>query len=508
MKKVFKNLISSVLPQIMNIISNLILPGLIIVKFGSDINGLVSTTKTVVSYIGLVGAGIATAVTQALYYPVANEDDGTVKGMLKAANSMFNHYGLLYVIITFGVSFIYPHIIESDIPYWTVAGLLMVMSISGASEFFAIGRCRALLYAHQKVYVCSIIQAISIALSLVLALIMLKLDAGIIVVQFTISFVYVLRGLFLTAYINRVYSQYSDYRKSTPINSAIQKRKDAMVHQLSGLAVTGSQAAILTMLVGLRAASIYSVYNIVLSGIKLICSHLCTAITPFLGKKYALGQKEQLKKMYNVVEFSFFFLVTFVLSVTVVMLIPFVSLYTKQADIDYTFPVFALLFVLSSAFYILKLPGTALINVAGHFKETKWRAIAEAVSSVVLSIIFTILLGKEGVLIGTGCALGWRCVDTIVYSSKRILEESYIRSLLRVLLSFANIMGIKYLSNKITFVPSNFYEWIFMAIILSMVVLVVLTLEAIVVEQKTIKYMLGYFKREKRNKYLGGFEER
>ena len=119
---------------------------------------------------------------------------------------------------------------------------------------------------------------------------------------------------------------------------------------------------------------------------------------------------------------------TFVLSVTVVMLIPFVSIYTKQADIDYIFPVFGLLFVLSSAFYILKLPGTAIINVAGHFKETKWRAIVEALLSVVLGIVFTIIWGKEGVLIGTGCALGWRCVDTIVYSSKRILKESYLRS--------------------------------------------------------------------------------
>ena len=59
-------------------------------------------------------------------------------------------------------------------------------------------------------------------------------------------------------------------------------------------------------------------------------------------------------------------------------------------------------------------------------------------------------------------------------------------------------MGIKYLFDKITFVPSNYYEWTLMATILSAVVLVILTLEAIIIERKTIKYMLGYFKREKK----------
>ena len=51
MKKVWKNVFASALPQIMNIISNLILPSLIIAKFGSEINGLVTSTKTIISYI-------------------------------------------------------------------------------------------------------------------------------------------------------------------------------------------------------------------------------------------------------------------------------------------------------------------------------------------------------------------------------------------------------------------------------------------------------------------------
>ncbi len=488
---------SSTLPQLVNILTNLILPGLIIARFGSDVNGLVSTTKTVVSYISLVGAGIATAVTQALYQPVANDDDDSVKGMLRSANGMFTRYGMIFIGITILVSLAYPFAIRSDIPYITVAGLLLVMSISGASEFFAIGRCRALLYAHQKVYVCSLIQALSLLLSLILAVIMLRLDAGIIFVQFAISFVYILRGFFLTAYVRKRYPQYTDYKSTAPIPTAIQKRKDAMIHQLAGLAVTGSQSAILTLLVDLKAASVYSVYNIVLYGIRNICSNLCTAITPFFGKKYALREYGALKRMYGAVEFVFFFFVTFVLMVTAAMIVPFVSLYTKGADIDYIYPSFAFLFVISTSFYILKLPGTALINVAGHFKETKWRAILEAVLSVVLGVVLTLLLGKNGILIGTGLALGWRCVDTILYSSKYILNCSFGRSVARLIASLANVLLFGFLSGRIGLTADSWWEWIGISVVCSLVAFFTLLAESLLLERKSLLLVGRYLHKKK-----------
>ena len=55
MKKVLKNIFASALPQIMNIITNLILPSMIILRFGSEINGLISSIKVIISYVSIVG---------------------------------------------------------------------------------------------------------------------------------------------------------------------------------------------------------------------------------------------------------------------------------------------------------------------------------------------------------------------------------------------------------------------------------------------------------------------
>lgn len=497
MKKVLKNVLASALPQIMNIITNLILPTLIISRFGSEVNGLISSTKIIVSYISLVGAGIATSVTQALYVPVAKNDTKAIKGMLNAANKMFNKFGFVYCIIAIVVAFIYPLSLDTNIRYKTITLLMIVMGISGASEFFAVGRCRALLYANQKTYVCTVIQAASLLGSLLFALLMLQLNADIVIVQFAISFVYVLRAVFLTGYVRKNYPELNGYRKEKPINSAIKKRNDALIHQISGLAVTGSQTTILTLFVGLRAASVYSIYNIVFSGLQSICANLSTAVTPFIGREFALNNRERLLKMYDLIEFAFFSLVLFIYSVTMIMIIPFVELYTKDADINYIYPLFSVIFVLSSAFYILKMPSNSLINISGYFKETRWRAIIEAFLTVFLSVAFTYWTGLNGVVIGTGLALSWRCIDTIIYTNKYVLDCANFKSLFRLFRVIVVIILCAVIRSHINIIVNSYWDWVKWSIIFSLIIISVVVINSLLFDFKTIKELINIFEKRK-----------
>ena len=218
---------------------------------------------------------------------------------------MFNKCGIIYLIIVLLTSLIYPLCIKGDVSYLEGFGLLIVMSLSGASEFFVVGRCRSLLYADRKVYVCTTIQALSLLVSLILAVIMLKLKASIIVVQFSISIVYIIRAVLLRAYVNKHYPQYIYDRETIPITRAVKNRKEAMVHQLSGLVVLGSQSIILSLMVSLEAASIFAVYNIVFSGLFSICSNISTAITPYIGKSIAVNSHGMTLSNFISVEYVF-----------------------------------------------------------------------------------------------------------------------------------------------------------------------------------------------------------
>lgn len=493
-KKIFKNVFASMLPQIVNIISSFILPVLIIKLYGSEINGLVSTIKNIISYISLVGAGISTAVIQSLYAPVANHESEIVKGMLKATADMFNKCGWIYLGIVALVSVLYPFIVKESISYFTILLLVIVMSISGASEFFVVGRCRALLYADQKVYVCTIIQALSLITSLIMAIIMLKLNAHIVLVQFTISFVYVVRAFLLSHYVKKNYPQYS-FSKNTPsIKSAVAKRKNAMIHQLSGLFVFGSQSIILSIFVSLEAASIYAIYNIIFSGLSAICGNINTAITPFLGKTYATAQITKVRSEFNIVELSCFVLTVVIFSVTLKTILPFVKIYTNGSDIDYVYPLFAISFTIGQLFNIFRLPHSAMINVAGHFKETQNRALMESFICISFSLLFTYMYGMYGVLIGTGLAFMWRCLDMIIYVHKHILFDS-IRLSLKRLLSVLGIISIVYFITSTPCDISNYYEWCMFAFKELIITLIVLFIFISLFERKSVKYLYNILRK-------------
>ena len=499
MKKVLKNVFTSAIPQLINIVTNLILPGLIISRFGSEINGLVSTTKTIVSYISIVGAGIATAVTQSLYKPVAENNVSEVKGMLHAANNMFVKYGCIYILITAIVACFYPFFLDSSIRYFTIVLLLFVMSISGASEFFVTGRCRALLYAKQEVYVSSIIQSISLLLSLGLAIIMLRSGFNIVLVQLSISVVYIMRAGLLLLYINLRYPELRDYKKEQPITKSVEKRKDAMIHQISGLVVTGSQALILTLICGLKAASIFSVYSMVFTGLQSVCANISTAVTPFLGRELALKKDRRALEVYHLIEYGFFVLGTLLYSSAIVLIIPFVTIYTKNADINYVFKTFSVLFVFASMIYVLKMPSTSATNAAGLFKETRTRAIIEASLCVLVSIPCCFLFGQEGVLIGTLTALSWRFFDSVLFTNKRVLHQSNKLSLMRFCRSLLIVGGFGVVSSFLNILARGYQDWIKYAIISFFIALSVVVIDCVVFERNTIRLLYRkYIKREDR----------
>ena len=492
---VLKNVVASVLPQAVNILSNFVLPPLIIASFGSATNGLVSTIKQVVAYVTLVGAGISTSATQALYEPIANKDSVRVSGMIRSIDRMFCHAGYVYLAIVAILAMVYPATIDSSLSYFSTSILIVVMSISGASDFFLAGKYRTLLYADRRMYVQALIQATGLLVGLIGAVLLIKLDANIVLVQLAISLLYVVRILGMHIYIKKKLPQY--IQKDVPyVDEAVAKRKDAMLHQLTGLVVTGSQTIILSSFVGLEAASIYAVYNIVFSGLLSICSQVSTAVAPFFGRNYAMQHFSNLNRQYGIVEFVFNNGLAFVLGVASAMIIPFITLYTRGMDINYIDPIVGQLFVLVTFFNIARLPAQQLINVAGHFRETRNRAIIEASSCLLLQLAFVPFFGLYGVLIGVCLSMGWRCVDIIWYVNKFVLNNSPKTSILRLLKAAIIICITSYMSILLLPNIETWIQWIGYAFGLSFITLIIVFIVNFIFEPKRIfLYAKKFFRR-------------
>jgi hypothetical protein len=146
-------------------------------------------------------------------------------------------------------------------------------------------------------------------------------------------------------------------------------------------------------------------------------------------------------------------------------------------------------------FYILKMPGNAAINAAGHFKQTRSRALIEASLCVVVSLIATALVGQNGVLIGTLAALGWRCIDTVLYANKYILKTGNSKTLRRVTLCIAMVLVAAVLAFRWDIVAASYIQWVLIACVAAAVALAMIVIYIVFAERKVLNSVISRIKK-------------
>ena len=72
--KVKKNLIFTVIAEIITIILGVVLPRLVLVNYGSEVNGVINSIAQIYSYLSLLEAGIISVLFKALFKTTANDE--------------------------------------------------------------------------------------------------------------------------------------------------------------------------------------------------------------------------------------------------------------------------------------------------------------------------------------------------------------------------------------------------------------------------------------------------
>jgi hypothetical protein len=85
--------------QVITLIIGFILPRLVLVYYGSDVNGELNAIRQMFAYLYLLEAGVGLATTQALYKPVAVDDHRSISAILSATNQYYRRTGLIYALI-------------------------------------------------------------------------------------------------------------------------------------------------------------------------------------------------------------------------------------------------------------------------------------------------------------------------------------------------------------------------------------------------------------------------
>lgn len=482
-KRLLYNTVSSFVFQITTIICGFVLPRLMLQCFGSEINGLVNSITQFLNIIAFLELGVGSVVRSSLYKPLANHDNDEVSKIIVSAGKFFKHLAqilLIYIIIlTIG----YPYIANQRFGWLYTAGLIVAMSISSFAQYYFGVVDRLLLSADQRGYIHYTAQTITLLLNTGACVILIKLGASIHIVKLTTSLIYLLRPIFLRAYVNK---HYHLNRAIIYTGEPIKQKWNGVAQHVAAVVLDSTDNIVLTIFSTLSSVSIYSVYNLVVSGVKQLLLSMTGGMQALLGELWAKQEMDNLKKTFGWFEWAMHTGTVFVFGCTGMLILPFVEIYTRGiTDANYTQPMFAFLIVAANAGHCLRLPYNVMILAGGHYKQTQSNYIIAAILNIVISVASVKLWGLIGVAIGTLIAMFYQTIWMAIYDSRNLIKWPFKNFMKQIFVDVLTVVIGFFATKMLSLHTVTYISWVFLAVKISAVwVAIVLVLNFIFYRNK------------------------
>lgn len=465
-KKLVINSISSLLHQFITLVCGFILPRLFLSTFGSAINGLVSSITQFLGFIALCEMGVGAVVQSALYKPLEDKDIIEVSKIAISSERFFRKIAYILIAYTIALMVVYPYVTIDMFDYGFTMLLILVMSISTFAQYYFGMTYRLILSADQLGFIYFTISSIALILNTIVCIVLMQLGASIHMVKLVTSLIFLLQPISMSIVARR---RYKIDRNIVLADEPIKQKWNGLAQHIAAVVLGNTDTVVLTLLSTLEDVSIYAVYNLVVTGIKQLLLSLTNGIQAMIGNMLARKEEEALGHTFDVFEWIMHTGVTVFFSITAFLIVPFVSVYTKGIDdANYIVPTFAYLITLAQAAYCLRLPYNIMVLAAGHYKQTQWSAIIEAMINVVVSVVTVFQYGLVGVAVGTLVAMLYRTVYLAWYLRENIIKRRFIHYIKHMLVNAISvvlfILVISFFHEWYTMSSQTYIAWFFLAV--------------------------------------------
>ena len=422
-KRIRINVVTNIILKVAMALYAFIVARIIIGKYGSETNGLISSVTNFLAYITLFESGFGPVVKSVLYKPIAKKDNKTIEKIMGVSEVFFRKISFIFVIYVIGLSVVYSLVVGKNVDLASTSILVVILAINTFFEYFVGMTYGLFLQAEQKNYVISIIKTIIYIVNLILVLILVKCDASIYVLELVTGMVFALKSIAQKIYVDKKY----DIRPTFDKEYKIKQKWDGLVQHIASVIHTNTDVVILTFFSTLNEVSVYAVYFLAVKGVKMLVESFTIGVDESFGDMIA--KEEDIKDSFGKYERMYFSICTICFATLMIMITPFVSVYTKSVtDANYIQWAFGYLIVISEFIWAIRQPYNSLVKSAGQFKETQKGALAECILNMLISLALVFQFGLVGVAIGTVVAMAVRMVELVYHSNKYIIKRNVFES--------------------------------------------------------------------------------
>lgn len=471
-KKLIYNTFSSLLFQLTTVICGFILPRLILNAFGSDVNGLVNSITQFLGIIAFLELGVGSVVQSSLYKPLVEKKKEDISKIISSANKFFKNLARILLVYVVFLIILFPIFIEKKYSFIYTTTLIVAISISSFAQYYFGIVNRLLLTADQRGYVQYTAQTIAVIANTVVCYILVKLNCSIQIIKLVSSLIFLLQPFVIYLYVRK---NYNIDLKIKYNEEPIKQKWNGIAQHVAAVILDGTDTVILTLFASLSDVSIYSVYFLVVKGIKQLFMSMTNGITSLIGELWARKELEKLQEAFAWTEWVIHTGTTFVFSITMVLIVPFVKVYTLGiSDANYTQPLFAILMVLANAMYCLRLPYNIMILAAGHYKQTQQNYIVAAIMNIIISILAVKSFGLIGVAMGTLIAMVYQTFWMAWYDSKKLVKWPFKKFVKQIIIDSLTFILCKIYSELFLISSTNYLSWCISAVYFSLSFLIII----------------------------------
>ena len=496
LRKTTRNIFWQFAYQLLTLTLGVILPRYIIKVYGSDVNGLTSTIKHVLTLVTIVQAGLATSATYLLYKPLEEKDRIKIASLLYSIKKWYRVIAIIVACLGLAASIILSFAVNGEIAAKYIFIASFITCIDSALSIYFTATCNVFLNAKQDRYINSIVLLITGTLSYAIQIVILLVKPHFLFLYFNNFLICVLNIIILSIVFKKQYSPYdlNPEEKKEIKKVPVPGVTFAAINEASHAAVYGIMTVAVSVMSDLKAASVLSVYMMVINLISTVSNVFYTSFVSSYGSMVAEGDMNKINTVFQIFQFSFFLLTTFLFMCTSYLLIPFIRIYTRDAtDANYINELLAILLIVYGLFYAYRIPYNNTISVIGKFKETYLQPLICAIIAIGLMFGLTII-NYSLVVVGP---IFFYVVNTFYqhFFIKKNFEgfdnnhfwRHFLVSILCVSLAI-----VAYFIYPIT--PSSFLRWALCGCVVAVISLIVLFVAIVLIDRKSFLLSFNYFK--------------
>ncbi len=500
-----RNFLWQLVYQIIVLILGLVLPRFVISVYGSEVNGLTSTIKRVITLVSLAQSGISTAVTFSLFKPVYEHDNETIARILHSVRITFRRIGLITIVTGLMASIALSFVESGSIPQVYIFIACFLMCAHTACVLCFISSYNVFFTATQDKYIISIGLLIAEGLTYLLEICVALLRLHYVLLYVCCLFGFIVQYVFLSKQFDKQYKEFAiDHKiqyekKGAPVKGIGFATANEIAHSV----VAASQTVIISAVCGFAPASVFGVYSMVVSSLSLISRVFLTSFSPSYGSVFAEGNIEKTNRIFGIAQFAFMSISTFLFTAATYLYLPFVKVYTSGVtDINYVNPLLSMEFVIYGLIYAFRIPYNVTVSVSGTFKKSGIQTSITATICIVLSLI----LAHIDYTYVLWASILFYLVNTFYQHfmlKKEILgfdNSSFWNHLIVSALSIGTMYMIYQLTSKYITV-SSLSAWLLLAVFVVFVSLAIVILLILIFDRKKAAQTFIYFKNVYQAKY-------